>query len=170
MESFPLIYLFLFFLNALRYFSSFLFHATQYLSSMQVNIPNMPSIRPYPLNRYLLGTNSDILLPVRNAFAKIISKILNSHLEFPAHDLVDNFVKDIDETNNQKKGLVGTVQYEACEFFDELELAVCAFAHFLLKVLNGVAVEVGDEKVYVELIKQAVVGVRVLDYVLDGLF
>jgi len=157
MQSLAFIHFFLLFLYTLRYFGSVFFNSSQNFRSVQIDIPNLFGIRFDPLDRHFLRTNGDILLPIRNALTNIISKILDRNLKFPVHDLVDYLVKDINQTDDQEESLIWTVQNEAGEFPDELQLVVGTFSHFLFQILDGVAVEVGYVEIDVVFVQQVVV-------------
>lgn len=137
---------------------------------MQIDIPHLFGIRLHSFNRYLLIIDCDILLTVGNPFTEIISEVFDCDFEFSSGNLVGNFVKDINEADDKKKGLIWGVKYEGGEFPDKLELTVRTLAHAFLEIFDGVAVEVGDVEGCVEFVEKVVMGIRVLYNVLDGLF
>ena len=152
MQRFTLIYFFLFLFNTLRNFSRLLLHPCHHISCSEIDISYIFWIGLHLLHRNLLGIDVYILLLIGYALAYIGSKIFETNLHLFIHVLVDYLIKNVDQTNHQKKGLIWTMQYEASQLLDKFNLVIAIPPHFLLQILNGIIIEVGHIEIDVELI------------------
>jgi hypothetical protein len=157
MQRFTLIYLLLLLLYTLRYLRRLPLHPHHHTRRIHIDIPHQLSIRPHLLNRYLLTTNTDLLLPIGYPLTNKPRKIFEAHPHLLTHLPIDDLFEDIDETDHQEKCLIGTMQYKASQFPNKLSLVIGTAAHFLVQILDGIMVEVGGVEVGVEFVEEVVV-------------
>lgn len=152
-----LINLLLLLLYTLRYLRRLPLHPHHHTRRIHIDIPHLPRIRPYLLNRDLFATNTHLLLPIDYPLTNKPRKIFEAYPHLLAHLAIDDLVEDIDETDHQEKCLIGTMQYKASQFPNKLSLVIGIIPHFLVQILDGIMVEVGSVEADVEFIEEVAV-------------